>query len=152
MTEDEAIFVQEYVRTGDPLLAITTSQIRHPAYSLEVTAQQLLARPDIKEAVERARTASNGEVVHIRHTRDSLIANVQHVYDRALQESDFGTALNAMKEVGTLLGLRVEKKEVMVESKPENMRTADIVRLLQELKGKQYVEIEPPKNTSAASS
>lgn len=148
--DKELLFVEEYVRTNDPLVAVTHSGIRDLNGPIEITAQRLLARPEIRAAIDKLRKMRlNAEAIQIRHTRDSLIASIQNVHDRAMMEKDYGTALNAMKEVGTLLGLRVEKKEVTVDTRPENMRTADIVKLLQEIKGKQYIEVEAQEDQNA---
>jgi Fe2+ transport system protein FeoA len=54
-----------------------------------------------------AKTAKSQQI-----TAESLIQNSQTLYDRALESNQLGAGVSALKEMGVLSGVRVERKEV----------------------------------------
>ena len=57
----EGIFVREYVRTGDALVACNRAGLGSSQYPLRVMAERQLARPEIQAAIEAFR-GLRGEV------------------------------------------------------------------------------------------
>lgn len=148
LNEQEAIFVQEFVRTNNAMHAFVTAKIRESRYSVEVAVQRLLARPEIQAAIASFREASKRagiERPQISVTRGSLMADFQDIYEDAREVKDLNAAIRAKVEQATLQGLRVEKREVTVETDIKNLSTQELMRLLAEAQGKSMIDVTPEK-------
>lgn len=101
-TRDQ-VFVDEYVRTGDPRLACVRAGITDPKYPMSVLARRMLDRADIQEAVRLAQErVANAEPVEI--TRDSIVADLDKVFDDALDAGNHAAAVSAKKAQAQMLG------------------------------------------------
>jgi len=102
----EAIFVREYVSTGDALLACNRAGLGSSQYPLRVMAERQLERPEIKAAIEAYRVAKDEEAVSSDEppSRELQVDKLEAIYRRALEEGSFSAAATAVKLQNELLG------------------------------------------------
>lgn len=126
-SEQDSVFVEEYVKTGDAMLAIVRSGIRDPAYSMDIVARRTLERPEIAAAVkalERIERAS----LPVEITRESLVADMQQVYEKCISIGDHKSAISAKKLQATLCGL-LDQKITVTHRHLNEMTDADLMRI-----------------------
>lgn len=132
----ERVFAEQYAKHGDAFKALIAAKIANPAYPRHIIAEQLLAEPRIKAAIEAFKQVKPKRR-EVRLTRDSLIADIEDVFEKAMGKEDYTNALKAKQEQAQLLGLRVEKREVTVTADPQQMTTADLKKMFLEMKRQQ---------------
>lgn len=127
-------FAEAVAAHGDPLKALSDANIaRDPRESRDVLVRRLMDDPKVKAAIAAARHARKQRRAG-RMNRDAILEDIEEVYEQALGKGDFTNALKAKAEQAQLLGLRVEKREVTVTNAPEQMSTADLKRLILDMK------------------
>lgn len=148
LTDAERLFCEQYVKTGDALKAWITARVPvDPRYTREVQVERLLELPRIQEAVATLRQIVPTKKP-VRRTRDTLIEDFETIYDKALDAGDLTNANKAKDSQARLLGMMVEKKEITVSSDPDKLSTAELKRLLMEMKEAQeskLIDVTPAK-------
>lgn len=105
MTAD-GIFVREYVRTGDAMLACNRAGLQDARFPLSIMAERHLARPEIQAAIEIARELQRDEqAVPVVYTRELLLDDMQRTYEKAMEEGVYAPAITAKKLQAQLLGM-----------------------------------------------
>ena len=100
----EGIFVREYVRTGDALVACNRAGLGSSQYPLRVMAERQLARPEIQAAFEAFR-AAQGEVGGDEPpSRELQVDKLEAIYRQALEDGSYSAAATAVKLQNELLG------------------------------------------------
>lgn len=129
--EQDSVFVQEMARHGDGMTAIVRSGIRDPRYSMEVVLRKTLERPEIRAAVkalERIEKATAPSEI----TRDSVVADMQHIYEKAESIGDIKGAIAAKRLQADLMGFLEQKIAVTHTMKAEEMTDAQLMRIAQQ--------------------
>jgi hypothetical protein len=67
-------------------------------------------KADMKTEIVLDRQAKGAERAPV--TLESLIENARQILDLAIAEKQFSAAVAALQEIGTLAGLRIERREV----------------------------------------
>lgn len=124
----DAVFIEQYRLTGDAITACVRAGIRDPSYPITVMAQRQLQRPEIKAALLSLEKIDSG-MVPLEVGRESIIADMEAVYQRALTDSQYASAIGAKKMQAMLLGLLDQKITVTHGFKPEMMTEEQLTRI-----------------------
>jgi hypothetical protein len=95
-SDQDAVFVEEYVRSHDAVAACVKAGIRDIRYPITIAARAVLSRPEIRAAIavlEKIRPPS--EVVEI--TQESVVADMENVFGQALDAGEYQAAISAKK-------------------------------------------------------
>lgn len=103
----DAVFVREYVKTGDAMLAFNRAGFVTGGVGVKVASERVLARPEIKLAlavlaelgIERTEDLPVDKL-----SRDGLVDKLEVIHDMALADEAFPSAINAVKTQAQLLG------------------------------------------------
>lgn len=127
--ERDAVFIEQYRKTGDPIVACVRAGIRDPRYPISYTAERQLAKPEIQRALE---TLKNEEIGSLppTHTRESIIAELQEVQERALRDSQYNATISAIREKAGLLGYRDQKINVTSNVNVTHMTNDQLMRII----------------------
>lgn len=125
----DAVFVQEYVRSGDAVTACVVAGLQDPRYDVRVHAQHVLARPEIRNAIDALQRIYKADATTADITLDSVVADMQAVYQKALDAGQYPSAIAAKKLQAALKGWLDQKIEVTHRTRPEEMSTAQLERL-----------------------
>ena len=133
--DPEAIFCEEYARSGDALAAVIAAGIEHlgdPTFRppRAVIAQRLLERPEIKAAIEAFRKMSQiAETVEFTHR--SIAGDMEAVYSAAMKAEDFSAAVRAKTLQANVLGLLEQKISITTRKRVEDMTDAELQAILE---------------------
>ena len=130
LSPSDTIFVQHVARGGTPLSALSKAVIVDEQYHPSILVKMMLARPDIQLAIDALRQ-SGPLMQRVDITRDSIIEDVQGIYDMAIAERDGGLALKAKELQARLKGLLVERKEITQRRKIEDMTDDQLLALVE---------------------
>ena len=101
----DAVFVKEYVKTGDAVLAFNRAGYPTGGVSTKIMAERTLARPEIALALEVLREAGVEKKEEADPlSREGLIDRLGSIYDVALDKEALPSAINAVKAQAQLLG------------------------------------------------
>lgn len=156
MTPD-AIFVREFVKTGDAMLATSRAGLNDSRYTLSVLAEHHLRRPEIQAAIEIARELNrDARPSGVVYTRELIIEDLERLHQEAKSDGAYAPAISAKKVQAQLLGLLDQTVNVRHSVEPREMSTDELRRRIAEMSGKDaalpapYVrlEAEPMKQAS----
>lgn len=153
LTPAEQLFVEQYAKTGDPLKAWITARITpNPLFTREVQVERLMEKPAIKAAIE-AIGKRQAQKRPVRKTRETLLEDYETIFDKAMETGDLTNANKAKDSQARLLGMMVEKREVVVSSNPGEMNTTELLKaltksaegqkLLETLKVSKMIDVTP---------
>lgn len=103
----DVIFVREYVKTGDALLAFNRAGYVTGGVGAKVAAERTLARPEIKLALSvlAEMGIEKGEDIPVDpQSREGLVDRLDVIHEAAMEEGAFPSAINAVKVQAQLLG------------------------------------------------
>lgn len=126
--EKEANFALFVAQGDDPVAACIRAGLQNFQYHPEVWVRKILERPEVMRAIETLRAATKRQQP-IAVTRQSVVADMQDVYNKAMQISDFKEAISSKKLQAALLGLLVEKKEVTLRRGIDEMSDDELARI-----------------------
>lgn len=103
----DAVFVREYVKTGDAMLAFNRAGYVTGGVGVKVASERVLARPEIKLAL--AVLAELGiereeDLPVDKLSREGLVDKLEVIHEMAMEEAAFPSAINAVKTQAQLLG------------------------------------------------
>ena len=125
----DAVFVQEFVRSGDAVTACVVAGLRDPRYDIRVYAERTLARPEIRNAIDALQRIYKADATTADITLESVVADMQTVYQQALAANQFPSAIAAKKLQAQMKGWLDQKIEITHRTRPEEMSTAQLERL-----------------------
>lgn len=139
MTPD-AIFVREYVRTGDALLAVSRAGLGDSRYALSVVAEYHLGRAEIKAAIEIQRELAKAEGERRRrmlggYSRDLILDDLEALHQKAKEDGAYAPAISAKKVQAQLLGYLDQTVNVRHTIEPREMTTDELRARIAELSG-----------------
>lgn len=126
--DQAAVFVIQYVETGDPLVAAMRAGLSDDRWPLQVAVEKYMTRPDIKAMIEVTQGLTR-TTTPIKITRDSIVAACQDVYEKALTDRQYGSSLAALRLQSALLGLLEQKVSISHSYKPSEMSDAELERI-----------------------
>lgn len=133
MTPD-AIFVREYVKTGDALLAVSRAGLGDSRYALSVVAEYHLSRPEIQAAIGIQRELARTEERRIRgYSRDLILDDLEALHQKAKEDGAYAPAISAKKVQAQLLGYLDQTVHVTHSLVPREMTTAELRAKIAEL-------------------
>lgn len=101
----DAIFVKEYLKSGNAKVACVRAGLARSDYPLDVVAEHHLSRPEIKSAIEVLRSEfEQRRTVDELPTRELQLEKLEAVYRGALEDGVYGAATSAIKLQNELLG------------------------------------------------
>lgn len=139
MTPD-AVFVRQYVKTGDAMLAVSQAGLTDSRYPLSVMAEHHLSRPEIRAAIEiqqqlmkqeekrRARMAGG-------YSLQLLLDDLEILHQQAREGGAFAPAISAKKVQAQMLGYLDKTVHVTHSVEPREMTTDELRRRIAELSG-----------------
>ena len=144
MTPD-AVFVREYVRTGDAMLATSRAGLNDSRYTLSVLAEHHLRRPEIQAAVQIAKAlARDARPVVTEYTRELILEDLERLHLKASDDGMYAPAISAKKVQAQLLGYLDQTVNVRHSVEPREMTTDELRRKIAELSGKGDVALPEP--------
>ena len=102
MTPD-AIFCREYLRTGDAMTACVRAGLASSEYSLSVSAEYHLSRPEIQAALS-VLAESGVKRERVVYSRELILDELQGLYEAGKQGVPVSSAISALKVQAQLLG------------------------------------------------
>lgn len=142
MTPD-AVFVDEYVRTGNAYMACNRAGILDAKYPLEVVARKTLERPEIAAAIEVARAlykANEGKVPGL-YSREMLLDELQRVHEQSLQDRSYAASISAVKTQAQMLGYLETTININHGVSARELSLADLRRMVAERGGDDAVKV-----------
>ena len=103
----DVIFIKEYIKTGDALLAFNRAGYRTGGVGAKVMAERTLARPEIRLALEVMRELGierRDDLPVDPLSRDGLVGKLEEIHGAAMEDSAYPSAINAIKTQAQLLG------------------------------------------------
>jgi len=134
----EAIFVEEYVRSGNAYMACNKSGLVDPQYPMEVVARRMLERPEIQAAIRVTRELKAlGERVSLRdipgmYSREMLLDELQRTHERALEDKQYASAITAVKTQAQLLGFMEQTLNINHHVAVRELSLEDLRRMVSE--------------------
>ena len=129
----DMLFCEDYARNHDGVRAAIRAGIKTGDMAVGIIAQRMLGRPEIKTAISIIEQAHR-DVDPPEVTRDSIVADMQEVYQSAMNVGDRDQAINAKRLQSQLLGLLIEKKEVTLKRGVDDYTTAELARIVDKAK------------------
>ena len=144
MTPD-AIFVREFVKTGDAMLATSRAGLNDSRYTLSVLAEHHLRRPEIQAAIEIAKELSrDAKPSRMGYTRELIIEDLERLHRDARDDGMYAPAISAKKVQAQLLGYLDQTVNVRHSVEPREMTTDELRRKIAELSGKSDAALPAP--------
>ncbi len=137
MTPD-AIFVREYVRHGDEMLAVNRAGLSDSRYSLSVIAEYHLGRPEIKAAIaiQRQLVKENADMkrrVLGGYSRELILEDLENLHQLAKEAEAYAPAITAKKTQAQLLGFLDQTVNINHSVVPREMTTDELRLRIAEL-------------------
>ena len=147
MTPD-AIFVREYVRTGDEILAVSRAGLNDSRYALSVVAEYHLARPEIQAAISIQRELSKDlETARRRmlggYSRELILDDLENLHQKAKEDGAYAPAISAKKVQAQLMGYLDQTVHITHSVEPREMSTDELRRRIAELSGNSLEDNRP---------
>lgn len=139
--EQAIIFIQEYLKTGNAMVACSRAGIRDPRYTMEVVAERYLNRDDIQvalKAFDKLQVAAQP----IEVGRESIVADMQVVFEKALSDRQYGSAISAKKLQALISGLISAKIDITHRHSVESMTDEQLMRIAA-ASDKKIIDITP---------
>jgi hypothetical protein len=156
MTAD-AVFVREYVKTGDAMLATSRAGLNDSRYTLSVLAEHHLRRPEIQAAIEIARELNRDmRPSGMEYTRDLIIEDLERLHQEAKSDGAYAPAISAKKVQAQLLGYLDQTVNVRHSVEPREMSTDELRRRIAEMSKNDtalpapYVALQPEQRPQAS--
>lgn len=127
-SDRDAVFVEQFRLTGDPVAACVRAGIRDARYPITIVAQRQMQKPEIVAAL-KALSRIETNVAPIEVTRDSIIADMETVYQKALTDGQYASAISSKKLQSMLLGLLQQNINITHGFNPELMTTEQLMRI-----------------------
>jgi len=139
MTPD-AIFVREYVKTGDEMLAVSRAGLTDSRYALNVMAEYHLSRPEIQAAIAiQKQLAKADEKRRARlaggYSLQLILDDLESLHLQAKEDGAFAPAISAKKVQAQMLGYLDKTVHVTHSVEPREMTTDELRRRIAELSG-----------------
>lgn len=139
MTPD-AIFVREYVRTGDEMLAVSRAGLTDSRYALNVMAEYHLSRPEIQAAIAIQKQLFNADEKRRArlaggYSLQLILDDLESLHLQAKEDGAYAPAISAKKVQAQMLGYLDKTVHVTHSVEPREMTTDELRRRIAELSG-----------------
>ncbi len=148
----DALFVREFLKNEgrDDAAAVTAYRRAgyfNPAYPIAVAAERILSRPDIQAAIAAARPNFKPKVQGER-SRDSVLADIDAVFESALEAKDHSAAINAKRLEAQLQGYLQENIQVTHKLDVTELSDDQLLRIINKkasVVDAEFKEVSKPK-------
>ena len=137
----DVIFVREYIKTNDALLAFNRAGYVTGGVSAKVMAERTLARPEIRLALSvlaEMGIERKEDIPVDPFSREGLIEKLEVIHVSAMGDASYPSAINAVKTQAQLLGYMDQ-----VVTVNHNVRASELS--LDELRMLVAKEVGPPR-------
>jgi hypothetical protein len=143
----EAIFVEEYLRSGNAFMACNKSGLVDPRYPMEVVARRTLERPEIQAAIalgKKLQSRGGRRDPPGMYSREMILDELQRVHERALDDKSYTSAINAVKTQAQMLGFLDQTVNVNHRVSAKELSLDDLRRMVSERRaGDDAIDITP---------
>jgi len=125
----DAVFVKEYVKTGDALLAFNRAGYMTGGVGAKVAAERTLARPEIRLALDvlKSMGIEKAEDIPVNPlSREGLVDKLEVIHEAAMGDAAFPSAINAVKTQAQLLGYMDTVVNVNHNVRPSELSLEDL--------------------------
>jgi hypothetical protein len=144
----EAIFVEEYVRSGNAFMACNKSGLVDPRYPMEVMARRTLERPEIQAAIaltKELKGRRSGDLPGM-FSREMLLDELQRVHEKALEDKQYASAITAVKTQAQMLGFMEQTLNINHRVSVKELSLEDLRRMVAERRaGDDAINVTPVK-------
>lgn len=139
-----ALFCEFYHRNGgDPVDAAVKARIVNPMYSIDTIATRLMERGDVKAGLAAIKKVLPNPI-NAEITRESIVSDMQQVYERALGAGDTKGAIAAKRLQAELKKLLSAEVNINLRKDPSLMSDAELMEIV---KGRaieaEYTDVTP---------
>lgn len=92
-TEQDSVFIETVIGTSDPIAACVAANIISPEWPVTVVARIMMERPEIEAAINTLKRLKRDGVSSPQITRESIIADMQNVYEKCMLTGDTKAAI-----------------------------------------------------------
>lgn len=143
----DVVFVKEYVKTRDALLAFNRAGYQTGGVSAKVMAERTLARPEIRIAIEVVRDLGyerEQEGLPVDPlSREGLVDRLDAIHDEAMASGSFPSAINAVKTQAQLMGYMDTVVNVNHNVRPADLSLADLRAMVAKELGGNVIDVTP---------
>lgn len=129
----DAVFVKEYIKTNDALLAFNRAGYQTGGVGAKVMAERTLARPEIKIALSVLKEFGferPEDVPASPLSREGLIEKLDAIHEASMAEAKFPSAVNAVKAQAQLLGYMDQTVNVNHNVRASELSLEDLRRMV----------------------
>jgi len=131
----EAIFVDEFLRTGNAFMACNRAGMADPRYPIEVMARRTLARPEIQAAItlgkrlmeKQPKLDANG-----LYSREFLLDGLQRTHEQAFTDRSYSAAISAIKVQAAMLGFMEQTVNINHTTSAKELSLDELRRMVLE--------------------
>lgn len=127
--QQQLTFVQEFLRTGDPVQALSRAGIIDIRYPAEVTARKLLEQPHIAALVDAVRATGIAPAPGQPITRETYLDRLDSIYHESRSDRDRPAALASIKLATQLQGLLSTQIDMTVTQRVDEMSTEQLLKM-----------------------
>ncbi len=127
--QQQLIFVQEYLRTNDPVLALAKAGIVDIRYAPQITARKLLEKEHIQSLITACRIAGVDQTPDVEYTRETAMARLDSIYNEARADRDRPAALAATKLQLQVQGLLTTNIDMTIHHTAGEMTTEQLLKI-----------------------
>jgi hypothetical protein len=131
--EDEsdklAIFVEHYRRTSDAVASVQRAGMRDLRFDIRVFAERTLARQEVQDALRGMGEIDPNVSAPMEITRESLINDMQEIYDKALTDGQYASAIQSKRLQAHLTGHLVEEVKITHSYDVKQMTDAQLEQI-----------------------
>ncbi len=127
--DQDAVFVERFVDTNDPVLACVQAGISDNRFPIQVVAERQLARAEIKAAIAALQKIRASSKASVEITRESVLADMQNVYEKALADREYNSAIAAKKLQAALAGWLTATLNINHRHTVDDLGTAELMRI-----------------------
>lgn len=130
--DKDAIFAAHYVRTKDAVAACSQAHISCPGYDMRDVAVYNLRRPETKRAIAAEEAKPPATIDPPQEiTRESILTDLQTVYEKSLSAGDYNPAITAKKTQAQLNGWLDQNVTLTVKHDASSMTDAQLEQIVQ---------------------
>ena len=143
----EAIFVEEYLRSGNAFMACNKSGLVDARYPMEVVARRTLERPEIQAAIALGKKlqARNGRRDPPgMYSREMILDELQRIHEQSLADKSYASSINAVKAQAQMLGFLDQTVNVNHRVSAKELSLDDLRRMVSESRaGDDAIDVTP---------
>lgn len=139
--DKDSAFVRHYVKSKDAVQACGQARIHCFGYDPRDVAYHQLARPEIKQAIaaeeKRVATLPPAEI-----TKDSIITDLERVFDESMQAGEYNPAIAAKKTQASMMGWLEQTVNINLKQDATMLSDAELLKVINDRRPGTMIEGE----------